>query len=79
MPYVRDDRETPLVRDGMAMDIAVIWVSREANCFCKRDWTGQISLIRLMNSLSGRKRRERGKQGVASRIIPDIGQRRQGS
>jgi hypothetical protein len=63
----------------MAMDIAVIWGSGEANYFCKRDWTTQISLIRLMNFISARRASWRGKQGVTSRIIPDIGQRRQGS
>jgi hypothetical protein len=31
----------------MAMDIEVIWVRREAEYFCKRDWTTQIGLIRL--------------------------------
>jgi hypothetical protein len=25
-PYVRDDRDTPLKRDGMAIDVEVIWV-----------------------------------------------------
>jgi hypothetical protein len=45
--YVRDDRETPLCVGGMAMDIEVIWVNREAEYFCKRDWTTQIGLIRL--------------------------------
>jgi hypothetical protein len=25
----------------------LIWANREAVSFCKRDWTGQISLIRL--------------------------------
>jgi hypothetical protein len=33
----------------MAMDIAVIWVSGEANYFYKWDWTTQISLILLKN------------------------------
>jgi hypothetical protein len=31
----------------MAADIEVIWVNREAEYFCKWDWTAQISLIRL--------------------------------
>src|SRR5258706_7238587 len=43
-PYVRDDRETPLVRDGMAADIEVIWVRREQKYFCNWGWTGK-SLI----------------------------------
>src|SRR5258708_13058002 len=37
----------PSVWDGMARDIEVIWVEREAEYFWKRDCTGQISLIRL--------------------------------
>ena len=28
----------------MAGVVGVIWVSREAEYFCGRDWTGQISL-----------------------------------
>src|SRR5258708_27478470 len=32
---VRDDREAPLEWDETVMDIAVIWVSREAQYFCK--------------------------------------------
>jgi hypothetical protein len=31
----------------MAGDIEVICVKREAEYFCKPDWTGQIRLIRL--------------------------------
>jgi hypothetical protein len=31
----------------MAMDIDLIWVKREAEYFCKPDWTGQITLIRF--------------------------------
>src|SRR5260370_37710631 len=46
-PHVRDDRETPLVRNGMAGVLKVIWGKREANYFCKRGWTTQITLIRL--------------------------------
>src|SRR5260370_31904283 len=33
----------------MARDIEVIWVKREAEYFCKWDWTTQITLIRLNN------------------------------
>src|SRR5713226_7832859 len=33
--------------DGSAGDIEVIWVKRERKCFWKRDWTGQIRLIRF--------------------------------
>src|ERR1700761_3672148 len=46
-PHVRDDRETPLVWDGMARNKPVIWVGREADYFCTDSWTGQISLKRL--------------------------------
>jgi hypothetical protein len=40
----------------MAGDIKVIWVGRQAifrkfgNYFCHKDWTGQITLIRLNKS-----------------------------
>jgi hypothetical protein len=47
LPNVRDDRDTPLFRAGMAGVVRVIWVRGEAEYFCKADWTGQISLIRL--------------------------------
>ncbi|MGZ5873881.1 MAG: hypothetical protein ACXWKP_17395 [Bradyrhizobium sp.] len=46
-PHVRDDRETPLCRDGMASDIDLIWVNGEAKNFLMRDWTGQITLNRF--------------------------------
>jgi hypothetical protein len=32
------------------MDIDVIWGKREAEYFCKWDWTGQITLIRFNKS-----------------------------
>src|SRR5689334_5523630 len=38
----------------MAGVLGLIWVSHEANCFFLRDWTGQISLKRLRNSLLAR-------------------------
>ena len=58
-PYVRDDRETPLLYwAGMARDMQVIWVERESKCFFKEDWTGQISLIAQANFFSARTRRE---------------------
>jgi hypothetical protein len=38
-PRVRDDRETPLYRDGTAVDLKVIWVRREQKYFCERGWT----------------------------------------
>src|SRR5947207_9993155 len=48
--YVRDDRDTPLMWDGMARLIILIWVRSERECFCKLDWTAQISLIRFNKS-----------------------------
>jgi hypothetical protein len=42
--HVRDDRETPLVWDGMARDKPVIWVACEVDYFSRDDWTGQIKL-----------------------------------
>src|SRR3954451_3627142 len=45
--YVRDDRDTPLMWDGMARLIILIWVRPETECFCKQDWTAQITLIRF--------------------------------
>jgi hypothetical protein len=41
LPYVRDDRETPLCWAGMTRDIEVIWVWRESEYICKRAWTGK--------------------------------------
>jgi hypothetical protein len=46
-PHVRDDRETPLCWDGMAMDLDLIWVSGEAENFLKWDWTRGIMLNRF--------------------------------
>ena len=46
-PNVRDDGQRPSSRDGMAGVVGVIWVSREAEYFCGRGWTGQISLKSL--------------------------------
>src|SRR4051794_41561482 len=48
--YVRDDRDTPLMWDGMARLIVLIWVRPETECFCKQDWTAQIRLIRFNKS-----------------------------
>jgi hypothetical protein len=42
--HVRDDRETPLLGDGTASDVLLFRAGGEAENFCKRDWTGQISL-----------------------------------
>ena len=41
---VRDDRETPLYRNGMARVVSVIWVRRETIYFFRTDWTGSITL-----------------------------------
>src|SRR5258708_27738422 len=38
-PRVRDDRDTPLSRDGTVADIEVIWVRGEQKYFCERGWT----------------------------------------
>jgi len=43
-PRVRDDRETPLHRDGTAGVLGLIWVRREAEYFLKQGWTTQITL-----------------------------------
>ena len=43
-PNVRDDGQRPSSRDGMAGFVRVIWGSREAEYFCVRGWTEQISL-----------------------------------
>src|ERR1700733_7767031 len=48
-PHVRDDRETPLVWDGTADDMQLIWVRRERKYFLTWDWTTQITLIRFNN------------------------------
>jgi len=39
VPNVRDDRDTPLSRDGMAGDMEVIWVKREVEYFSRAGWT----------------------------------------
>jgi hypothetical protein len=44
---VRDDRETPLMWDGMAGNMDLIWDKREAKYFLRGDWTGGIRLIRF--------------------------------
>jgi hypothetical protein len=38
----------PLLRDGMAGVVRVIWVYCEALYFSARDWTGQINLKLLL-------------------------------
>ena len=54
VPNVRDDRDTPLMWDGMARLIVLIWVRPETECFCKADWTAQITLIRFNKFRSAR-------------------------
>jgi hypothetical protein len=44
----------PSVWDGMASDIDLIWVRREAEYFCKPDWTGEIKLKLQENFLPTR-------------------------
>ena len=39
MPHVRDDRDTPLLRAGMAETVNVIWGNREAEYFSREGWT----------------------------------------
>jgi hypothetical protein len=39
VPNVRDDRETPLKRDGMRESIKLFLPSDETKYFCRRDWT----------------------------------------
>src|SRR5215212_10296931 len=53
--YVRDDRDTPLMWDGMARLIVLIWVRPETECFFKWDWTAQIILIRFNKFVPARK------------------------
>jgi hypothetical protein len=55
VPNVRDDRETPLVRDGMAGVMDLIWGKREGIYFLRWGWTGGISLIRFNKSPGARK------------------------
>jgi hypothetical protein len=40
LPYVRDDRETPLCVGRDANDTEVICVKRKCKYFCKGGWTG---------------------------------------
>jgi hypothetical protein len=46
-PNVRDDGQRPSSRDRMAGVLLLIWGRGEADYFCARDWTGQITLNRL--------------------------------
>jgi hypothetical protein len=50
-------RDPPLMRDETGELIVLIWGEGEGNCFCARDWTGQIalnSLSKLVFSSKGR-------------------------
>ena len=53
-PNVRDDRDTPLLWDGMAGVVGVIWARREAVYFRRHGWTTQIALIGLTKSAFSR-------------------------
>jgi hypothetical protein len=44
LPYVRDDRETPLCVGRDDKRYEVIWVKREWNYFCEKDWTSSIRM-----------------------------------
>jgi len=55
-PNVRDDGQRPSSRDGMAGVVGVIWGRGEAEYFCGRDWTGQISLKLLQKIAQSRNR-----------------------
>jgi hypothetical protein len=58
---VRDDRETPLCEAGQGEFVKVICPTRKAGYFSYKDWTSQITLIRLNKSLvsrNGLRRRE---------------------
>src|SRR3954451_346325 len=50
--YVRDDRDTPLMWDGMARFIILIWVRDERKYFSMWGWTANSAL-----SPSGKSRR----------------------
>jgi hypothetical protein len=39
-PYVRDDRDTPLLWAGTMETVSLIWGEREAEYFCAKGWTG---------------------------------------
>jgi hypothetical protein len=53
-PNVRDDGQRPSLRDRMAGVLLLIWGRGEADYFCARDWTGQITLNRLRKIYSTR-------------------------
>src|ERR1700744_1513180 len=55
-PNVRDDGQRPSQRGGTAGGVLVIWGEREAECFCRDGWTGNITLG-LFGKLSEARRR----------------------
>jgi hypothetical protein len=59
-PRVRDDRDTPLLWDGMRKVLDVIWGVRKQEYFCKEDWTSSISLIHFNKFGRARKRPRAG-------------------
>ena len=79
-PNVRDDGQRPSSRDGMAGVVRVIWGPREAEYFCNRGWTGQITLklqqkiarARMSNRFRGTQRsrfRSEFRQRAAAKFI----------
>jgi hypothetical protein len=63
VPNVRDDREAPLLRDGMRIVVNVIWVYREAIYFSREGWTRIRNRCPSGKSLAAR---ERGKRCSAA-------------
>jgi hypothetical protein len=54
--YVRDDRETPLLKSaGRGELVKMICPTGKAEYFSQEDWTTQITLIRLNKSVVSRK------------------------
>jgi hypothetical protein len=60
-PNVRDDHDTPPLRDGMVDDMWVIWVRRKQKYFLSWGWTGLSK-----NSLSGKSLAARKARNSAS-------------
>jgi hypothetical protein len=72
-PNVRDDGQRPSSRDGMAGVVRVIWVSREAEYFFGRDWTGQISLTLLQKIADWRSGEVPWPISRDKHKVPDVG------
>jgi hypothetical protein len=49
LPYVRDDRETPLCVGRDTNDVEVIWLKRKPKYFCEGGWTGGGETARGQN------------------------------